>query len=155
MDTPAKPDDLSDMGPSPFELELYGSLTNALNVLRGSAPSAIVWSIVRGLNPFPQNIAYELHADLRLRFRRVAAPLLVNILKVRIFTGMSTMPPSSWNKTSLPEFFNYRKSVALLLVMLRSLPLHASYGSPLPCSLSHHWLIECEATRHQALFCQY
>ena len=36
----------------------------------------------------------ELHADLRLRFRRVATPLLVNILKVRIFTGMSTMPPS-------------------------------------------------------------
>ena len=39
---------------------------------------------------------YELHAYLRLRFRRVAALLLVNILlKVRIFTGMSTMPPSS------------------------------------------------------------
>ena len=30
--------------------------------------------------------------------------LLVNILKVRIFTGMSTMPPSSRDKTSFLEF---------------------------------------------------
>ena len=42
MDTPAKPDDLSDMGPSPFELELYGSLTNALNVLRGSVGASLM-----------------------------------------------------------------------------------------------------------------
>ena len=74
MDTPAKPDDLSDMGPSPFELELYGSLTNALNVLRGSAPSAIVWSIVRGLNPFPQNIAFKVSNEATWRLERNAVP---------------------------------------------------------------------------------
>lgn len=74
MDTPAKPDDLSDMGPSPFELELYGSLTNALNVLRGSAPSAIVWSIVRGLNPFPQNIALKVSKDAAWKLERNAVP---------------------------------------------------------------------------------
>lgn len=74
MDTPAKPDDLSDMGPSPFELELYRSLTNALNVLRGSAPSAIVWSIVRGLNPFPQNIALKVSKDAAWKLERNAVP---------------------------------------------------------------------------------
>lgn len=74
MDTPAKPDDLSDMGPSPFELELYGSLTNALNVLRGSDPSAIVWSIVRGLNPFPQNIAFKVSNEATWRLERNAVP---------------------------------------------------------------------------------
>ena len=58
----------------PFETELSANLTHALTLLRGSAPPEVMRDILRGLKPFPQDIALQVSKDAAWKLERYAVP---------------------------------------------------------------------------------
>lgn len=74
METQVFPSTLSDMSRIPFETELSANITYALTVLRGRAEPKLVMDIVRGLKPFPQDIALKVSKEAVLKLERYAAP---------------------------------------------------------------------------------
>lgn len=74
MENQVFPNTLTDVSRPPFEAELCANITHALNVLRGSDTQEVMRDILRGLKPFPQDIALQVCKDAAWKLERYAVP---------------------------------------------------------------------------------